>query len=80
MRPIISNAVAETEVTLKPELIRHDDHPLSQYACPSLTTVAQDVERLATISLERMMLGIADGANQNSNDLLEARLIMRESA
>ncbi len=23
----------------------HDDHPLSQYACPSLTTVAQDVDR-----------------------------------
>ena len=30
----------------------HDDHPLSQYTCPSLTTVAQDVERLATMSIE----------------------------
>ncbi|WP_158818660.1 LacI family DNA-binding transcriptional regulator [Methylocapsa sp. S129] len=58
----------------------HDDHPLSQYACPSLTTVAQDVERLATISLERVMQGISDRTNQNSTDLLEARLIMRESA
>ena len=58
----------------------HDDHPLSQYACPSLTTVAQDVERLATMSLERVMQGISDGANQNATDLLEARLIMRESA
>ena len=43
----------------------HDDHPLSQYACPSLTTVAQDVDRLATLSLERLMQGIADGANKN---------------
>ena len=58
----------------------HDDHPLSQYACPSLTTVAQDVDRLATLSLERLMQGIASGANKNSTDCLEARLIMRNSA
>ena len=58
----------------------HDDHPLSQYACPSLTTVAQDVDRLATLSLERLMQGIALGANRSSTDRLEARLIMRNSA
>jgi DNA-binding LacI/PurR family transcriptional regulator len=58
----------------------HDDHPLSQYACPSLTTVAQDVDRLATLSLNRLMQGIADGASKNSADRLEARLIMRNSA
>jgi LacI family repressor for deo operon, udp, cdd, tsx, nupC, and nupG len=58
----------------------HDDHPLSQYACPSLTTVAQDVDRLATLSLERVMQGISDGANKNSADRLEAQLIMRNSA
>ncbi len=58
----------------------HDDHPLSQYACPSLTTVAQDVDRLATVSLERLMQGIAKGANKDSTDCFEARLIMRNSA
>jgi LacI family transcriptional regulator, repressor for deo operon, udp, cdd, tsx, nupC, and nupG len=58
----------------------HDDHPLSQYACPSLTTVAQDVDRIATLSLERLMQGIAEGANNDSADRLEARLIMRSSA
>ena len=58
----------------------HDDHPLSQYTCPSLTTVAQDVDRLATLSLERLMQGISEGANKDSNDRLEARLIMRNSA
>jgi DNA-binding LacI/PurR family transcriptional regulator len=58
----------------------HDDHPLSQYACPSLTTVAQDVDRLATLSLDRLMQGISDGANSDSTDRLEARLIMRDSA
>ena len=58
----------------------HDDHPLSQYACPSLTTVAQDVDRLATIGLERLMQRITEGANTDSADCLEARLIMRNSA
>jgi DNA-binding LacI/PurR family transcriptional regulator len=58
----------------------HDDHPLSQYACPSLTTVAQDVYRLATVSLERLMQMISGAANKDSADRLEARLIMRNSA
>jgi len=58
----------------------HDDHPLSRYACPSLTTVAQDVDRLATLSLERLMQRISDGANKNTADRLEARLVMRNSA
>ena len=35
---------------------------------------------LATLSLERLMQGIAEGANKNSTDRLEARLIMRNSA
>jgi len=58
----------------------HDDHPLSQYACPSLTTVAQDAERLATVSLESLMQGISGGANVDDSRWLEAKLIMRASA
>jgi DNA-binding LacI/PurR family transcriptional regulator len=58
----------------------HDDHPLSQYACPSLTTVAQDVERLTTIGLDRLMQEIANGANVDVVERLDARLIMRASA
>ncbi len=58
----------------------HDDHPLSQYACPSLTTVAQDVERLATVSLECLMQAISAGANSTSCRRIEAKLIMRASA
>ena len=30
----------------------HDDHPLSRFTCPALTTVAQDYEALAARSLE----------------------------
>jgi LacI family transcriptional regulator, repressor for deo operon, udp, cdd, tsx, nupC, and nupG len=58
----------------------HDDHPLSRYARPSLTTVAQDVDRLASLSLERLMQRISEGANKHSIDRLEARLIMRNSS
>jgi LacI family transcriptional regulator, repressor for deo operon, udp, cdd, tsx, nupC, and nupG len=58
----------------------HDDHPLSQFTCPPLTTVAQDVERLATVSLECLMQGISGGANIDVNHWLEAKLIMRASA
>jgi hypothetical protein len=42
--------------------------------------VAQDVEGLATVSLERMMQRISEGTNKESIDLLDARLIMRSSA
>ena len=58
----------------------HDDHPLSQYTCPPLTTVAQDVERLANVSLERLMRAISEGGNLDESHCLEARLIMRASA
>ena len=58
----------------------HDDHPLSQYTCPPLTTVAQDVERLATISLEKLMQRIGEGANADESHWVEAKLIMRASA
>jgi LacI family transcriptional regulator, repressor for deo operon, udp, cdd, tsx, nupC, and nupG len=58
----------------------HDDHPLSQYTCPSLTTVAQDVERLASVSLECLMQGISGGASIGDSRWIEAKLIMRASA
>jgi len=58
----------------------HDDHPLSQYTCPPLTTVAQDVERLATVSLEKLMQRVSEGANSDECHCLEAKLMMRSSA
>jgi LacI family transcriptional regulator, repressor for deo operon, udp, cdd, tsx, nupC, and nupG len=58
----------------------HDDHPLSKFTCPPLTTVAQNVERLATDSLECLMQEISGGANTAVDHRLEAKLIMRGSA
>ena len=47
---------------------------------PRKTTSEATDNRLATLSVERLMQGIAEGANKNSTDRLEARLIMRNSA
>jgi hypothetical protein len=58
----------------------HDDHPLSQFACPPLTTVAQDVERLATDSLSFLMQAITSGANACADHWIEAKVVMRASA
>ncbi|MCF1503577.1 LacI family transcriptional regulator [Afifella sp. H1R] len=64
----------------------HDDHPLSRYTCPALTTVAQDYSGLATTSLKRLldMIGKSDEAPPKTEPagptLLEAKLIMRDSA
>ncbi len=61
----------------------HDDHPFSRYTCPALTTVAQDYEALAARSLE-MLFDLIGGEPSASREpqqtLLEARLMMRDSA
>ncbi len=61
----------------------HDDHPLSRFTCPALTTVAQDYQRLAARSLEMLFELIEGGKAAGSRPehcLLEARLMMRASA
>lgn len=60
----------------------HDDHPLSCYTCPPLTTVAQDYAELASRSVSTLFAMIDgqrfDGAARSTR--LEAKLIMRASA
>ncbi len=61
----------------------HDDHPLSRYTCPALTTVAQDYEALAARSLDMLfdLMGRDHRAAEEPGQvLLEARLMMRASA
>lgn len=61
----------------------HDDHPLSRFTCPALTTVAQDYEALAARSLE-LLFDLIGGKRSESGkpeqSLLDARLMMRASA
>jgi len=64
----------------------HDDHPLSRYACPPLTTVAQDYDRLGTLCTETLLAKISDDTEAGKRtDLvgsirLEGKLVMRSSA
>ncbi|WP_210251302.1 LacI family DNA-binding transcriptional regulator [Aureimonas psammosilenae] len=58
----------------------HDDHPLSRFSCPSLTTVAQDQEELAKSTLDILMALISGSSDRPSNYSLPATLVMRRSA
>ncbi|TPK76772.1 LacI family transcriptional regulator [Mesorhizobium sp. B2-4-18] len=62
----------------------HDDHPLSRYTCPALTTMAQDFAAMAGRSVE-ILLALLDEADPSGHDLarnvkLGATLVMRQSA
>lgn len=58
----------------------HDDHPLSRYACPPLTTVAQNYNEIGRLAIEMLLgrLGEEDGGNQRV--LLNTELMLRSSA
>ncbi|WP_102957710.1 LacI family DNA-binding transcriptional regulator [Mangrovicella endophytica] len=59
----------------------HDDHPLSRYACPPLTTAAQDTVAIAERSTELLLALLQDPTTHSGEELrLPARLVMRDSA
>jgi DNA-binding LacI/PurR family transcriptional regulator len=62
----------------------HDDHPLSRFACPSLTTVAQDYQGIAAACMEMLFSRIGEDdrarADKSNARQFEAKLIMRDSA
>ena len=59
----------------------HDDHPLSRYTCPALTTMAQDFAAMAGRSVETLLTLLdEDRAAVAPNVNLDATLVMRQSA
>ena len=60
----------------------HDDHPLSRFASPPLTTLAQDYVEMANLAVDILANKEgATGVKTNENViLLEAKLIMRDTA
>lgn len=61
----------------------HDDHPLSRYTCPGLTTVAQDCVKMAEVSTDILLKRIAGDIPAKASPetvRLEAKLVMRASA
>lgn len=60
----------------------HDDHPFSRFACPPLTTVAQDYASISDRSVETLFDVIENGGptEKRVDTLFEGKLVMRESA
>lgn len=62
----------------------HDDHPLSRYTCPPLTTMAQDANEIAIQSVETLLEQMIDAdegrATKAKSLILKATLVMRDSA
>ncbi|MER8828600.1 LacI family transcriptional regulator [Mesorhizobium sp. M0938] len=59
----------------------HDDHPLSRYTCPALTTMAQDFASMAGRSVETLLALLDEGdAAVAAKVSLDATLVMRQSA
>lgn len=62
-----------------------DDHPFSRFTCPSLTTVAQDYDRIAGAGLDALMAAIETGregahAERRREMTFPGRMVMRSSA
>jgi DNA-binding LacI/PurR family transcriptional regulator len=64
----------------------HDDHPLSRYACPPITTVAQNISEIGQRAVDILfdMLSASDAMEKESSSaprfLLPADLMLRDSA
>ncbi len=59
----------------------HDDHPLSRYTCPALTTMAQDFASMAGRSVETLLSLLNEEDDTVASKVnLDAKLVMRQSA
>lgn len=64
----------------------HDDHPLSQYTCPPITTVAQNYKEIGRLAIGLLFKQLGEDAQGDdvllSQDriLLKAELMLRKSA
>jgi DNA-binding LacI/PurR family transcriptional regulator len=61
----------------------HDDHPLAAYACPPITTVAQNFEMMGRRAIELLLDKLDDeegGSLECEHILLKADLKLRSSA
>ncbi|MFC5442755.1 LacI family DNA-binding transcriptional regulator [Rhizobium halophytocola] len=60
----------------------HDDHPLSRYACPPITTVAQNYDEIGRLATQLLLsrLDEEDPPPDGKRILLEAQIMLRSSA
>ena len=60
----------------------HDDHPLSAYVYPALTTVSRNTEKMGTAAVEQIIYQIENGRQGGKGVIrtFDAELRLRESA
>ncbi|KXF75240.1 LacI family transcriptional regulator [Paramesorhizobium deserti] len=64
----------------------HDDHPLSRYACPPITTVAQNYNEIGRLAMALLMHKLGESSHATAplpageRILLNAEIMLRESA
>jgi DNA-binding LacI/PurR family transcriptional regulator len=61
---------------LPPTDCRHDDRPLSRYACSPITTVAQSYNEIGRIAMELLLHKLDDGVTDNASDRLPERVLL----
>ncbi|MCY1529279.1 Ribose operon repressor [compost metagenome] len=64
----------------------HDDHPLSRYTCPPLTTVAQNYNEIGRLAIELLLFKLGESSDdggafpEDERILLSAEIMLRGSA
>ncbi|WP_285783941.1 LacI family DNA-binding transcriptional regulator [Microbispora sp. NBRC 16548] len=61
-------------------VIGYDDAPVARHTSPTLTTVRQPVEEMATLAARLLLMTLGDGDNPKGNPVLPTELVVRESA
>lgn len=64
-------------------IMSHDDHPVSRFTCPPLTTVAHDYDAVSNKAVEvlfQMLDGETDPTAPREEFLFPTRLVLRQSA
>ncbi len=60
----------------------HDNHPLSEYACPPITTVGQNYKEIGRLAMEILLRKLSETGQPIGKDqiLLKSQLMLRRSA
>jgi DNA-binding LacI/PurR family transcriptional regulator len=54
----------------------HDDHPLSRYACPPITTVAQNYNEIGRLSIELLLNKLGEPIAPSTSAIAEERILL----
>lgn len=55
----------------------HDDHPLSQYACPPITTVAQNYNEIGRLAISLLLKKLGESAGVEDERLVKEQILLK---